>query len=163
MTQPTKPDTKPDLVISDLITDTPRRKLILRVGDVHPGSLTLLEALDIVEASGIPSSEFVRVMEKGRLRQKALLMMAVAWVIARRVEPDLTFAEVCTYQLDVIGEPRNDEAEKHRAETVVAISQMAGVSTTEAKNMTVAEIEALTNLRRKRTVSHTRPHRRRAV
>jgi hypothetical protein len=162
MTQPTKPDTKPDLILSDLITGTPRRKLILRVSDIHPGSLTLLETLDIMDASGVASSNFVQVMDNGRLREKAMLMMAVAWVIARRAEPDLTFAEVCTYQLDVIGEPRDDDKERQRAETVVAVAHLAGVSTEEAKQMSMTEIEALTNLKRKHTVSRTRPVRRRA-
>jgi len=136
--------------------------MILRVSDVHPGSLTLLEALDIMDASGIPSTEFARVMERGRLRQKALLMMAVAWVVARRIEPDLTFAEVCTYQLEVVGEPADDQKARERAKAIVGVSQLAGVSTEEAKKMTVSEIEALTELRQRRTVSHTRPRRRRA-
>ena len=153
---------KPDLVVSDLIAQTTRRKLILRVSDVHPGSLTLLEALDIVDASGIPSGEFSRVMEHGKLREKALLMMAVAWVIARRVEPDLTFEEVCTYKLEVVGEPLDDQKAKDRATAIVSVAQLAGISPDEAKKMTVSEIEALTELRRKRTVSRTRPHRRRA-
>jgi len=101
-------------------------------------------------------------MEHGKLREKALLMMAVAWVIARRVEPDLTFEEVCTYKLEVVGEPLDDQKAKDRATAIVSVAQLAGISPDEAKKMTVSEIEALTELRRKRTVSRTRPHRRRA-
>jgi hypothetical protein len=153
---------KPDLVVSDLIASTPRRKLILRVSDIHPGSLTLLEALDIMDASGIPSSEFVRVMESGKLRQKALLMMAVAWVVARRVESDLTFEEVCTYQLEVIGDPVDDERARKRAETVVGVAKLAGVSSEEAKGMTMEEVAAVTRLHQRRTVSRTAGRRRRA-
>lgn len=153
---------KPDLVVSDLIAETPRRKLILRVSDVHPGSLTLLEALDIVDAVGIPSSEFGRIMEQGKLRQKALLMMAVAWVVARRAEPDLTFAEVCTYQLEVVGDPVDDEKAQARADAIVGVAALAGVTPDEAEKMTMAEVAAVTRLHTKRTVARTRPTRRRA-
>lgn len=154
--------TKPDLVVSDLLTEHPARKLIINVVDIQPGRLTLLESLDIVDASGIDAARFGYVLGKGSLRDKARLMYAFAWVVARRVEPELTFEEVCTYSLEVRGTAPSSEAEKKRAAAVVAVATLAGVSTEEAKNMTIAEVAAVTDLHKRRAPKRTTPRRRRA-
>jgi hypothetical protein len=157
------PHEKPDLIVSDLIAQKPTRKLIIDVSDLHPGSLTLLEALDIVDASGIDSNNFVTIMSRGRMRDKARLLYAMAWVIARRFEPDLTFEEVCTYQLELKGKQRNDKREQERAEAVIGVASLAGVSPEEAKQMSIAEVAAVTDLHKRRVVKRApRPHRRRA-
>lgn len=154
--------TKPDLVVSDLLTEVAPRRLIINVADIHPGRLTLLEALDIAEASGVEAARFAAVIGGRNLRQQALLMYAFAWVVARRIEPDLTYAEVCTYQLEVKGTPVESKAEMEKAKTVVAVASLAGISPEEAKNMSIAEVAAVTDLAKKRTVKRTTPRRRRA-
>lgn len=153
---------KPDLVVSDILADAaPVRKLVINVGSMSVGALTLLEALDISEASGFDGDDFQAVMRRGSLRDKAKLMYAFAWVVARRVEPDLTYDEVCTYQLEIVGEPADQAKQMKKAETVVAVASLAGVSPEEAKNMSVAEVAAISDLHRKRARKRSTPKRRR--
>ena len=145
------PQTKPDLVISDLLTELPQRKLLIKAADIQAGRLTLMEALDIAEASGFDTGRFEYVMEHGSLRDKAKLLYAFAWVVARRTEKDLTYEEVCTYQLEVVGEPIDARAEAEKAKAVVAVAALAGVSPEEAKRMTIAEVAAVSDLHKART------------
>lgn len=155
--------TRPDLVISDILAEKPTRTFTINVSDVQPGRLSLIEALDIVEASGISSTNFERTLSRGSLAQKAKLIYAFAWVVARRVEPDLTYAEVCTYQISVKGEPVNDEADKRKAEAVVSVASLANVSPEEAKKMNMAEVAAVVELRKKAIppIRRSKPLRRR--
>jgi len=155
------PERKPDLIVSDLLTEYPVRKLIINVADIHPGRLTLLEALDIMEASGIDSNQFVSVMSRGSLRRKAALLYAMAWVVARRSEPDLTYEEVCTYQLEVKGKPVDDKVAEERAKAVVGVAALAGVSPEEAKQMTIQEVAAVTDLAKRKIVKRNPAPRRR--
>lgn len=143
---------KPDLVVSDLLTEIPVRKLIINTADVHPGRLTLMEALDIAEASGIAAARFEAVLKRGTLRQQARLLYAFAWAVARRAEPDLTYEEVCTYQLEVrgTGVQPDDELVQANADAVVAVASLAGVSPEEAKQMTMAEVQAVSDLQKRR-------------
>jgi hypothetical protein len=152
---------KPDLVVSDLLAARPVRKLIINIADMHPGRMTLIDALDIMDVSGIDSNDFSAVIMRGTLRQKAQLIYAMAWVLARKSEPDLTFDEVCTYQIEIRGETRDDAKEKKRADAVVAVATLAGVSTEEAKQMTIQEVAAVTDLAKRKTMQRTKPRRRR--
>lgn len=154
--------TMPDLVVSDLLKIEPRT-IRINVADVHAGRLTLMEALDIMDASGIDSTQFERIMEAGTMRQKAKLLYAMAWVMARRVEPELTYAETCTYHLEIHGTPLDDDAEAKKAKAIMGVAALAKVSPAEAKNMTMAEVGALVeynkpkpkrvNVRRRRRAS----------
>jgi hypothetical protein len=141
---------KPDLIVSDLLSEYPPRRLIINVADIHAGRLTLLEALDIADASGIYADNFAEVMGGPDLKRKALLLYAMAWVIARRVEKDLTFDEVCTYKLEVVGKAADAESDVRRAEAVMSVAALANVSPAEAKEMTIAEISAMTKIRKRR-------------
>ena len=146
----TEPSPKPDLIVSDLLTEYPARRLVIRTEDIHAGRLTLLEALDIADASGINAENFSEVLGSTALKPKALLLYAIAWVIARRVEKDLTFEEVCTYRLEVVGAPADEARDMRRAEAVMSVAALANVSPEEAKNMTIAEINAMTTIRKRR-------------
>lgn len=141
---------KPDLVVSDLLDEHPIRKLIINVADISPGRLTLLEALELSEASGIDSAEFTAVLERGSMVKKAKLLYAFAWVVAKRAEPDLTYEEVCTYDLTVRGKEANRAAEKKKAEALVSVAALAGVSPEEAGQMTLDEVTAVSDLHKRR-------------
>lgn len=156
------PAEKPDLVVSDLAAAFPVRTLIINVADMHSSRLTLLEALDMMEASGLAPEDFTRVMDHGTMRQKAQMMYAMAWVIARRAEPDLTWAEVCTYRVEVRGERVDEDKAKYRADAIVGVASLAGVSTEDAKKMTVDEVTALNALHKRRHVKRQTPRRRKA-
>ena len=157
----TQPD-KPDLILSDLLRESPARTVIINVADIHPSSITLLEALDIVDVSGIQAGDFERLMEKGTLKQKAQLLYAMAWVVAKRSEPDLTYAEVCTYKLEVKGDKPDDEAERRKARAIMGVATLAKVSPEEAKKMTLNEVSAVVEIHKPRTVRRTASRRRRA-
>lgn len=155
------PRTKPDLILNDV--GEPRR-IVLDVSQVRPGRLTLLEALDMGDAAGIDSDDFVRVLQGGSKAQKAKLLYAFAWVLARRTEPEITFAEVCTYHLTIAGKvPTEGDAERDakRAKAVASVAKLAGVSPREAEAMTMAEVKAVTDLAPRRTTRQ--PVRRRRV
>jgi hypothetical protein len=138
---------KPDLILNE--TEETPRKVFLDVSQIRPGKLTLLEALDMGDAAGVDPDNFMRVLSRGRAQDKARLIYAFAWVLARRSEPELTFAEVCTYDLTVTGKPATAEEtakEAKRAKATAAVAKLAGVSTREAEQMTIAEIHAVTEL-----------------
>lgn len=148
-----------EIVVSELLATDPPRKLILNVADVGSGVLTLMEALDIAEASGFDADDFAAVMERGSLRDKAKLMYAFAWVVLRRSEPGITFETVLSYQLEVIGSaPKRNP---RTAKAVVAVASLAGISPEEAKKLTMDEVAAITELHQRRTVRRTAGHRRR--
>jgi hypothetical protein len=141
---------KPDLTLDHL--DTPR-KVVLDVSAITPGNLTLMEALDIADASGVDVGDMQTVIMGPQNRQQGLLVYAMAWIIARRKEPDLTYAEVCTYHLELEGQAPTAEAieaEQKRAIAVASVAMIAGVSTAEAEQMTVAEVNAVTSIATRR-------------
>ena len=141
---------RPDLILDDL--PEPRR-ITLNVAAVTPGNLTLLEALDISEASGIDTDDFVSVLQSKGTHTQALLLYALAWVLARRTEPDLTFEEVKTYHLEVKGTPATEEQverEQKRAGIIAGVAMLSGVTPDEAEQMTVAEVSAVTSITKAR-------------
>jgi len=79
-------------------------------------------------------------------------MYAMAWVIARRADPRLSFETVCTWKLTVIGEvdPAKAEAANKRAALIVGAASVSGLPPKEAAQLTVAEISAYQD-RQKRT------------
>jgi len=141
---------KQDLTLDHL--DVPR-KVVLDVGAITPGNLTLMEALDIADASGVDVGDMQTVIMGPQNKRQGLLVYAMAWIIARRKEPDLTFAEVCTYHLELMGEAPTDEqveSEQKRAIAVASVAMLAGVSPDEAEQMTVAEVNAVTSITQRR-------------
>jgi hypothetical protein len=144
-------DEKPDLTLNEV---TVPRNITLNIGTVTPGNLTLLEALDIAEAAQVDTDDFgIVISGKVGKRKQALLMYAMAWVLARRQEPTLTWMEVQTYQLTVIGKAATEgmlESEQKRAAAIAGVALLAGVSTQEAEDMTVAQVAAITSITRAR-------------
>src|SRR5262245_21287722 len=127
------PESKPDLILSE--SEAPR-KVFLDVGQIRPGKLTLLEALDMGEAAKVDPDDFMRILERGSPATKARLIYAFGWVLARRAEPEITFEEFCTYDLTVTGKPATDavhESDAKRAKAITAVAKIAGVSPREAE------------------------------
>jgi hypothetical protein len=141
----------PDLIISEV--EYAPRKIILEVAKLNPAALTMLDALDMADASGIKPQDFTNVLQGKDERSKVLVLYAFAWVIGRRLEPGLTFQEVCTYQLEVIGKPPTKietEAAINRAKTTVNLAMMAGITPDEAEQLTVAEAAAVVDIQKQR-------------
>jgi hypothetical protein len=113
--------------------------------------LTLLEVLDMAEVAGAEPQELPSLLrlEKNSPR-KMRLLFALAWVIARRATPDLTFAEVCTWKLEMIGTVKENPNASKRAALVVGAASLSGLPPSEAEQLTVAEIGAYASRRNRR-------------
>jgi len=154
---------KPDVQDLTLTESEIPRNIIFDVGMVSPGNLTLIEALDLAEASGVAPEDFGTVIRSASTREQAMLLYAMAWVFARRVEPGITFDDVLRCNLIIKGKSVTNEkveAEQKRAATVVAVASLAGVSPEEAERMTVAQVAASTALSSKRATRRARKGRR---
>jgi hypothetical protein len=141
---------KRDLILDDLAEP---RTIVLNMGTITPGNLTLLDALDIADASGVSPDEMVDALKGPPNRRQAMLMYAMAWVVGRRVEPGLTFAEVMGCHLRIVGSAASDDqiaAEMQRATQVASVAMLAGVTPDEAERMTVAEVAAVTSITKAR-------------
>jgi len=120
-----------------------RKTAVLDLNTFDATQLTLLEVLDMSEATGVPPEALGTLMHTANSKRMRLLY-AMAWCIAKRANPHLTFAEVCTWKLNVIGEvdKAKVEAGEKRAAILVGAAQISGLSPIEAGNLTVAELNA---------------------
>lgn len=129
------------------------RRIFLDVGAISPGNLTLIDALDIAEVSGVSAEDMERVLSGPVNRRQGMLVYAMAWVLGRRIEPGLTFAEVLQCHVTLMGDAVSDEQierEQKRAMAVTSVAMLAGVSPDEAEKMSVAEVAAVTSITKAR-------------
>jgi hypothetical protein len=121
-----------------------QKTALLDLNTFDATNLTLLEVLDMSEASGVEPENLGALMKSRNTATRMRIMFAMAWVIARRAQPRLTFAEVCTWKLEVIGEvdPKVAEASEKRAAAIVGAAVVSGLPPKEAANLTVAELGA---------------------
>jgi hypothetical protein len=134
--------------VADILDSTPRRRVEFDLSRIDIGKLTLLELLDAADNADIPLDELRESLLNESLQAK--LVYALAWVIMRRVEPTLTFEDACGFDIIVTGEGTTSNKTKARAKATVAVAQLAHVSAREAEQMTVSEIEAVTDLQERR-------------
>jgi hypothetical protein len=125
---------------------------VLNLNTFDATQLTLLEVLDMAEAADVePDAMGTLLGNKRQSAKRMRLMFAMAWCIARRANPLLTFAEVCTWRLEVIGEvdPVRTEKLQKRADIIVGAASVSGLHPDEAANLTIAELTSYQE-RRKR-------------
>ena len=141
---------KPDLDLSEVAES---RTLTLDIAKLNVAGITLLDALDIQEVSGIDAGDFEGAIRGASTqRKRAMLLYAFAWVLARKIEPGLTFDEVCTYHLNVIGSAATRQETDNiakRAQTTVGVALAAGVTPAEAEQMTMAQVGAVVDIRKR--------------
>jgi hypothetical protein len=121
-----------------------QKTAVLDLNAFDASQLTLLEVLDMADTVGIETAELGAVMKGGSTSKRMRLMYAMAWCIARRAEPSLTFEQVCSWKLEVIGEVDATKAERaaKRAAVIVGAASVSGLPPSEAGNLTVAELGA---------------------
>ena len=122
-----------------------QKTAVLDLNTFDATQLTLLEVLDMAEAVGVePEALGAMIADSSNTSKRMRTMYALAWVIAKRANDYITFAEVCTWKLDVIGEvkPEKAEASKKRAAIVVGAASVSGLPPSEAGKLTLAEIGA---------------------
>lgn len=154
----TEPDSQSEQSASAL---TPKAVDLSAIASAHPvnarvmtldlnrfdaSGLTLIEVLDMADASGSDAGQLVRVLgEAGMTPTKARVLYALAWVIMRREEPDVRYSDVLTWKLDLIGKVETTVSTSRaqaRARARVNAAKLAGVTPAEADNLTIAELDA---------------------
>jgi hypothetical protein len=146
----TVPQQKQDLILSEIPTI---RKVSLNLAMVDASKISLIDAIDIANVSGVSADKFNRTLAGPDKLAQAKLMYAFAWVIARRIEPGITWDEMLTYDLEVIGTPMSAEeveAEAKKARAVMGVVRLAGVTPDVARNLSMAEVQAVMPPKRRR-------------
>lgn len=141
---------KQDLTLSEI---PPIRKVSLNLAMVDASKISLIDAIDIARVSGIDTHKFSQTLAGADATSKAKLMYAFAWVVARRIEPGITWDEMLTYDLEVIGTPmtaEETEAEAQKARAVMGVVRLAGVTPDVARNLSMAEVQAVMPQKRRR-------------
>ena len=117
---------------------------VLDLNTFDATQLTLLEVLDMAESTGVEPEELGALLEGKSTVKRARMLYAMAWCIARRAKPSLTFAEVCTWKLEIIGEvdPARTERIAKRADAIVGAAIVSGLPPAEAGNLTIAELSS---------------------
>lgn len=117
---------------------------VLDLSTFDASQLTLLEILDMSEVAGVDAADLGMILGKGSTAQKMLIFYGMAWCIAKRANPFLTFAEVRTWRLEVKGETdtRKIEREQKRAAAIVGAAAVSGLHPDEAAQLTVAQLSA---------------------
>jgi hypothetical protein len=152
----------PKIDLSQIAADNPvnQQVAVLDLNTFDATQLTLLEVLDMSEAAGVEPEALGRLMAGRQNTKRMRLLYALAWCIAKRANPLLTFDEVCRWKLDIIGEVDDAKIARNekRAAIVVNAAAATGLSPTEAGNLTIAELGAYND----RRVKANRAARRRA-
>jgi hypothetical protein len=117
---------------------------VLDLNTFDASQLTLLEVLDMSEVSGIDAADLGVVLAQGQTSQKMLIFYGMAWCIAKRANPFLTFQEVRTWKLEIVGEVDRAKVERNqkRAAAIVGAAAVSGLHPDEAANLTVAQLSA---------------------
>jgi hypothetical protein len=122
------------------------RRYRVEAAEMGPGSLSFGDLIDLCEASGIDPEEMGSLMAAtGRGARKLRLLCAVAWVVNRRTEPALAYADVLAGQVEIIGAPDADrEARKTKAAKLTAgVVVATGFPPDVVRSMSLAEVAAI--------------------
>ena len=106
------PDPEPLDLSAILEADPPQRSAVLDLARFDITRLGLGELLEISRALEIEPGELGAAM-RGAGADKARVGVALAWIIARRREPDLTFGDVERWRIEIRGKnapPADEEA-----------------------------------------------------
>ena len=150
--------TQNKLDLSKVAADHPvnQRIAVLDLNIFDATQLTLLEVLDMSEIAGVEPERLGTLLSakgQGNTKKRMLMMYALAWVIARRADPQLKFPEVCSWKLEIRGEASAEdiaaraEKSKQRAAKIVGAASVSGLPPSEAENLTVAELSAYADRR----------------
>lgn len=150
-------ETKQDLTsnkvdLSAIAAEHPvnQRTAVLDLSTFDASQLTLLEILDMSDATGVEPELLGTLLSAkgtGQARKKMTMFYAMAWCIARRADPTLRFAEVCTWKIEVIGksDPIKLEARLKRADKIVGAAIVSGLPPSEAVHLTAGELTSYGN------------------
>jgi hypothetical protein len=76
----------------------------LDVSQISAGSLSFGDLIDLSECTGIDVDDMQRLIAGGgRGANRLRLLVGMAWIVARRDTPELTYADVLAGQVEVTG------------------------------------------------------------
>jgi hypothetical protein len=120
------------------------------VSQVSAGSLSFGDLIDLSEATGVEPEEMQSIIGgAGKGAKRMRLLCGLAWVVARRDEPALTYADILAGQVEIIGklDPRQERAEAKRAERMAGLVLTTGLPPSEVRRLSVAEVQAISKAR----------------
>jgi len=120
------------------------------VAQVTAGSLSFGDLIDLSDATGVEPEEMQSLLSgigKGSKRLK--LLVGVAWIVNRRSDPALTFADVLAGQVEVIGivDPATERADTRKAKRMAGLVLATGLPPDEVRKLSMAEVGAIAELR----------------
>jgi hypothetical protein len=120
------------------------------VAQVTAGSLSFGDLIDLSDATGVEPEEMQSLLSgigKGSKRLK--LLVGVAWIVNRRSDPALTFADVLAGQVEVIGivDPATERADARKAKRMAGLVLATGLPPEEVRKLSMAEVDAIAELR----------------
>lgn len=81
----------------------PRRSARLELAAVDFGAFGVGEWLELARVLELEPDAIAPAMRDGSSTDKARVGIGVAWLIARRAEPELTYAEVERWSIEIVG------------------------------------------------------------
>jgi hypothetical protein len=137
------------------------KRMVLDLASFDAAKLTLIEMLDMGEVAGVEPQELASLLGRSSFDpRKARMLYGLGWVIARRAQPDLTYEEVITWKMEVVGKanPKAVERSKQRTKAIVNAAELSGLHPDDAAELTIAELGAYRDNRetRRRAVRRKR-------
>lgn len=83
----------------------PRRRAVLDMERIDLNALGVGEILELARAAGLEPEQLGSAMRHGNAAAKGRLAIGLAWIIARRAEPELELADVERWAIEVRGRP----------------------------------------------------------
>jgi hypothetical protein len=82
----------------------PARKIVLPVNAIDAERFGVGELLDIAETLGTDLAGLAQAMRSPGVHQTRMLV-AIAWILVRRLEPEVTFADAARWRITVDAQP----------------------------------------------------------
>jgi hypothetical protein len=94
----------------------PRRRARIDASKLALSRFGIGELLELTRIAGVPPDELGAALRTGSGDVKGRLVVGLAWLIARRGEPGLTYDDVATWELEVVSTPSEDPTRPARNE-----------------------------------------------
>lgn len=99
------PEPAPLDLSATLAAAPPKRRAFLDLATFDMGRFGIGELLDLTDVVGVAPDKLGAAMRSGTDGKKGRVFVGIAWLIARRVEPGLTFDDVARWDIEVRGAP----------------------------------------------------------
>jgi hypothetical protein len=99
------PEPEPLDLSAVLAARPPKRRAFLDLATFDMGAFGIGELLDLTDAVGVAPDKLGEAMRTGSSGRKGRVFVGIAWLIARRADPGLTFDDVATWSIEVRGAP----------------------------------------------------------